>query len=145
METLVKFIPNTDPSKANKIISRTLGKLAHIDKEWSPPHGVDSPRPEEIWRVNVVRETRPSQNRGCFLVHPIQRIPDSEISHLAVGMYEEERHPCGIVIVRPFNPKLNWIMPLDNKKFIMKHRDAYALVVCLDGELWYPLSEESSS
>jgi hypothetical protein len=142
METLAKFIPNTDPTKPNKIISRTFGKLAHIDKAWKPPSDIQPPQAEEIWRVRIWRETRPGQNRGCFLVHPIHQILDDEISHLAVGMYEEERHTCGVVFIRPFNLDLNWIMPLDNKRYILERREAYALVVCLGGELWYPLNQD---
>ncbi|HUW14143.1 MAG TPA: hypothetical protein VM537_30755 [Anaerolineae bacterium] len=139
MISVAKFIPNTDHTRSNKIISRTFGKIAHIHDCWSPPEGTPRPNPEEVWRVEIIRETRPSQNRGCFIIDPIELVPEESICHLAVGMYDEQRLPSGVVLIRPFNPEVSWVMPLKDKRAIMADRDAYAMVVCLGGDLWDPL------
>jgi len=88
--TIIKFHENNDVNRINKIISRTFGKFAVIDKNWNPTNPKSVPHSEEFWIVKIKMEIRAGQKEGCFVVEPIERIDLEDINPLIPGMYTEK-------------------------------------------------------
>lgn len=138
METILKFITNTQggDSSPNFVISRTMLKIAVISKyvlekasrEQLPRHG-------ELWRCQIVRETRAGQNSGCIIVEPIERIDENDIVKLMYGTYTTKLIDKKL-IVRPMpeHRGSNWVMPLHHKKMLAEEYKAYCLIVDLSEE-----------
>lgn len=124
--TICKFYTNPSPSENdNALISRTLLKVAVIDRRWTPTYG-QKPRDGEFWQVEVVREFGEAM-KGCFLLHPLARIHSSEVRSLIPGTYDIEEE-SGLVVITPHNPG-SWVLPLPHRKLLATKYDAYAIIV----------------
>ena len=64
IEVLVKLFENSSnkDKEENKLMTRTLGKIALLDKDFRVEG--KQPEPDEFWRCRIVRETHPGQNSG---------------------------------------------------------------------------------
>jgi len=139
MLTIVKFFKNELPGD-NSVISRTLLKVGLVDKAWQPKPLVDGtigpiPQPGEFWRVRILKETCVGMVRGCFIVHPLEKIDEDSIVHLVPGMYSE-RTTKGVLVITPRDPQVHWILPLAHKKYAVSTKNIHAIVVSLGGALW---------
>jgi len=135
--TIVKFIQNK-PESSNKLISRTLLKIAVVSKFYNPRPSASHPKADEFWIVNIVKETGEGKASGCFVVEPQFRVPtivkdnitSPHILHLAPSMFTYE-FVNGKIMVKPDDPGRPWIMPLELKSLLAQKEKAYALIVCL--------------
>jgi hypothetical protein len=137
--TLVKFFKNEQNSTDNKVISRTLLKVALIDKNWQSvtDNGTprDYPQAGEFWKVRILKETCVGMVRGCFIVEPIEKIGEDSIVHLVPGMYDEQVSN-GVLVVVPRDQNVNWILPLPHKKYAAATKNVHAVVIILGGNAW---------
>ena len=133
METLVKFFENSDKDNSNAVISRTLCKIAVVDRDWLKQNS-NHPKAGEFWKIKIVRETCIGMTKGCLIVHPIERIDDTTLIHLVPGMYSESINNR-VLILTPQRQE-NWIMPLSYKKYYLAQKNVYAIIVNLVGEKW---------
>ena len=127
--TVCKFYTNPQSSgedDQNKVISRTLRKIAVVDKRWKPTCGQRYPRDGEFWKVRIVREFKRAM-KGCFLVEPIHRVYDHEFRTLIPGTYDIEAED-GLVVVTPHNPGY-WILTIQHRDMLLKMHNAYAVIV----------------
>lgn len=132
MISVIKFFRNPVQSQQESIplISRTLGKLAFISKDYAGP----MPKDSEFWWVRVSHETfarnRPGQS-GCFVVDPIRKV-NEKIMRLIPGMFSYETQE-GILIIRPLkNPNFPWIFPLNLRKKLADKYKTHATIVELE-------------
>lgn len=117
IRTVVKFCRNPDERQANRLFSRTLGKIAFIDHRWLDRQPDDKPTEGQFWLVDVVHETRSGEARGSFLVHPLQRVEERELKRLLPGMYREHHHG-GVLLLEPDIGGCRWLLPLLHRKSI---------------------------
>lgn len=148
--TIVKFFYNDKRTK-NQILTRTLGKIGVID---STKIYVATPKSNEFWKVKIIKETRPGQNEGCFVLEPLEKVNIEDTAKLVPGMYDEHLYTfnqpkidgrertTGLLIMKPKNPGHHWVLPLKLKQSIMdikntkRHRleEIYAIIVDLTDE-----------
>jgi hypothetical protein len=117
----------------NSVVSRTFGKVAVIDKAWikAMTGHIEMPQDQELWIVDLVRETCPGTNRGLLIMQPRRKLDNSEISVLVLGMYEEELIQ-GLLYIRPKHKGPFWILPNALKKSLEeKYKTVNAVVVNL--------------
>jgi len=141
MLTIVKFHRRQSPSGAqpgHPVITSTLGKKGLIDIHWKPSEGEAAPADQEFWYVQILRETRLGENRGCFILQPVSKIDVGNLRKLLPGFYREEwaGPEKSTLIIHPTEDGVPWLLPLDLKKAIFKNRGYSAIVVKLGGEYW---------
>jgi len=125
--TVCKFYKNpSTTNEPNTVISRTLLKVAVVDRRWKPVCGQREPTDGEFWKVSIVREFGRAM-KGCFLVHPIHRVYDTEYRTLIPGTYDIESED-GLIVITPHNPG-NWILSIEHRKILTARHNAYALIV----------------
>ena len=126
IRTIVKFYDNHETTNTNKLMSKTLGKVAFIDNQWfDKTNGSTNPLDGEFWLVDVMHETCANQSKGCFLLYPIRKVDATSLNRLLPGMYSEKR--CGgCLVLEPKTGGINWLLPLNHKRSI---RDIYAVIV----------------
>ena len=124
-EVIAKFFNNGNQENSNKIITKTMGKVAFIDRSYQGP--LPKGDEEEFWRVKIVDERKPGERSGCFIIEPLERVKPVDLKHLVQGFYEEKMEN-GVLFILPKNPGHNWILPLTHRKSI---RDVVAILVCL--------------
>tara|TARA_R100000656_G_scaffold104176_1_gene76169 strand:+ start:203147 stop:203551 length:405 start_codon:yes stop_codon:yes gene_type:complete len=95
-----------------------------------PAHG-------ELWKCRIVKELQSGENRGLFIVEPIEQVSETSIIRLIPGWYDTKL-VRGRLIVIPRKPGENWIMPLTHKRIMAEENNAYCVIVQLDG---LPLTE----
>ena len=120
---IVKFFSNINKQNSSKLITKTLGKVGFISRSYS---GV-LPHNEEFWKCNIIDEISPGVNKGCWVLEPMEKIPENEVQRLIPGFYDEKLIG-GALFIYP-NESGNWILPLMQKKSIS---DIYSILVCLD-------------
>ena len=120
---IVKFFSNVNKHNSSKLITKTLGKVGFISRDYAGtlPHN------EEFWKCSIVDEITPGQNKGCWVLTPLEKIPENEVQKLIPGFYDEQLIE-GILYIYP-NENGNWILPLVHKKSIS---DIYSILVCVD-------------
>jgi len=139
MLTVVKFFRNLRNSNRNPLISRTLLKIAHINRDWDGEQPLDN----EIWLVKIVAETHHGKPQGCFIVDPIDKVNIQEdLLHLPPTLFSMKKvhdTPNGqcILLVTPAKPDSLWILPKSHKRILAKNNGAYAVVVDHGGAVWF--------
>jgi len=126
IRTVVKFYENHEPTNSNKLMTKTLLKVAFIDNEWMDSNQkAEIPKDGEFWLVDIIHETCQGQPKGCFLVHPIRKVDSTSLSRLLPGMYDEINR-SGCLILEPKTGGLSWLLPLRHKQSI---KSIYAVIV----------------
>tara|TARA_Y100000815_G_C13093048_1_gene406406 strand:+ start:29 stop:514 length:486 start_codon:yes stop_codon:yes gene_type:complete len=137
MEAILKFFENTShkPSGSpdgNEVISRTLLKIAVVSRHFRQKHGPDAvPKHGELWRCTIVKEIKSGQNKGCFIVEPLQKVDDNSLTHLIPGWYDVKL-VNGRLLIYPRKQGINWILPLTHKRIMSEENKAYCVIVTLD-------------
>ena len=128
--TVCKFYENPQATEdtENKVISRTLRKIAVVDRRWKPDCGKRFPKDGEFWKVKVVHEFGRAM-KGCFLVEPLHKVHEHEFRTLIPGTYTVEAED-GLVVVTPTNPGY-WILTIQHRDMLLQMYKAYAVIVDL--------------
>lgn len=149
MHTLVKFYERTMPEggrPGHPVVTATLGKRGLIDIHWRPLPGQETPQSGEFWRVQIVRETQIGQNKGAFILHPIEKVTVGSIRKLQPGFYSQIEHAQGnTLVVMPTHglgdlgpQEVPYIMLLALKNSLFRKKGYSSIVVNLGGEYWGP-------
>lgn len=145
IRTILRFWENQDSTNANKVFSRTLGKISFVSNDYEG----DLPCAEEFWICDVIEELHAGQIKGCLLVRPTQKIAYSDLLPLSplhctlhVHRFCKGEPSSGITLVvkpvlltSPQGTMLPWFLPLKYKKQL-KTKEVVAVVVHLGGPLW---------
>lgn len=123
--TIVKFF-NNSINNYNNLITRTLKKVGVINRDYRGP----MPSVGEIWKVKIINEIYEKQNKGCFVLEPINIVEPKSIIKLLPGMFEEKVID-NILLITPKESfsKYNCILPLNIKRNLIKYR---AIIVVLN-------------
>ena len=163
METIVKFFENTETEEArrndNILISKTLKKVAHIDKDWvlnsifkptkadkladrlaKIPDGKTAvmPQNQELWRCKINFEVLHGINRGCFILHPLQKVEESSVVRIPATLCSLSSFD-NILIVTPVpKEKVDWILSSDLRKHLINtyHADGIVLALSNPDKRW---------
>ncbi len=135
MLTIVKFFSNYDSNRTNQILSKTLLKFSHINRNWRPMRGMSYPKHDEFWKVRIVTENKHGTNRGNFLVDPISKVPFEGLTHIPATMFST-RMENGVLIAEPLTEDHTWLLPLDHKKAMAREEGAYAVILNMGGSMW---------
>ncbi len=116
IEVIVKLFENTSRKDItdNSLMTRTLGKIAVLNKDYKLEE-IKQPAHEEFWRCKIIKETKPSQNKGCFILNPIKYIDQKDIFKLVPGIYDEYEEN-GTLLITPHQKDLEAILPLTIKR-----------------------------
>lgn len=123
--TIVKFF-NNSINNYNNLITRTLKKVGVINRDYRGP----MPSVGEIWKVKIINEIYEKQNKGCFVLEPINIVEPKSIIKLLPGMFEEKVIDNILLIIpKESFSKYNCILPLNIKRNLIKYR---AIIVVLN-------------
>jgi len=117
-QVIVKFFKNSYDNNINQLITRTMGKVGVIDKDYIQS-GNEMPCEGEFWKVDIVKETNPGKPYGCFILKPICKVDPSSLFKLLPGMYEEVQSNGSLIII-PKTKGQNAILPIKLKKSFNK-------------------------
>ena len=136
MNTVVSFVWNrANVAKAdarNRIYTRSLRKVGFIDNRSMGA----LPQNEEHWLVKIVRENQSATKvGGCFILRPLQKIPEAELQPLLHGMYEFAVHQDAVVLT-PHDPTKFWVMTPEAKVAILDATNARSFIINHGGPLW---------
>ena len=112
---VAKFYKSKAPSGDMGFISRSLGKLAVIDKQY---HGMVQER--EIWICQIVKETRTGENNGVFVLRPVERIESDQIRKVIPGFYEVQQIGKAALISPNTDPDAKWILSRSTRRMFAK-------------------------
>jgi hypothetical protein len=107
---------------ANPIISGTMGRAAVINHAYQGP----MPQPHTLWLCQIDREIHTNKERGCFVVTPIQSLPNDKVIRLVPGMFDVEIQDH-TAILKPRIQGHYWIAPSAIKKVYLKENRAEIL------------------
>jgi len=144
IETLIKFIPrliHDDTQRKRRpastfpfpVCSRTLGKVALIETKWVPPSGAEIPKPDEFWRVLLIKDTRPGRPTGTWIVRPLYKVEISDTQRLVPPFFESEQRGSVLYATPINNPAGNWFLPLNLKRSLSVSQGLVSIVVVLQG------------
>jgi len=135
MLTVVKFFNNPQWHNPNKLISRTLLKIATVNWAWRG----DRPQHWELWLVKIVSETQHGEVGGMFIVDPIVKLnPDTDMAHLPPTLYDQEIKDDVLIITPHYpDPGHYWMLPKDHRRDMATKHKAYAVVVNHGGTIWW--------
>jgi hypothetical protein len=134
MITILKFFTNDGKQSnvlKNDIISRTLLKIAVINKYYIEKNPEKLPKSGELWKCDIIKETCGGKNKGCFIVDPLEKVEENDIMHLIPGFFYQKVLNNRLIII-PKKPELNWILPLTHKHLYTEEVKAYCVIVQLD-------------
>ena len=111
---IVKLFANTlaHERTLNELITRTLGKIGVIDRHYRKG---TIPVAGEFWKCEITKDADPGRSSGCFILEPLESIAPESLFKLLPGMYSE-RVESGTLIVTPYDPDNNTILPLELKR-----------------------------
>lgn len=134
MITLLKFVRNKDKNNHNSVISRTMLKVAVINRHHTKSGG-EMPKAGEIWKCQIITEKNSGERKGCFIVNPLSKINEDSMKYIIPGMYEEKEVNGKILIFpKKTSDNNNWLMSLMLKKVLAEGRsNIYSIIVVLDG------------
>jgi hypothetical protein len=150
MKTLVKFIQNFSPESRNRLVTRTLGKLGVVDREFLQKEPAVKPQAGDFWYCNVTAETTGS-GRGVFLLWPVEKVPQIEdeyqrtvdVLHLIPGLYTARRQRNAMLLY-PKQLGPHWIVSSEMRRHILQRQaaagvyDLNTVMIVFDGAEDWP-------
>lgn len=131
MLCILKFFTNNNKGTGdNDVISRTLLKIAVVNRHYQQKPGAVMPQHGELWIVKIIKETG-TGNTGTFICEPIEKVDEKSLMHLVPGLFCKQLVK-GKLIVYPKKRGHNWILPLMHKKHMAELHNAYCIIVPLD-------------
>lgn len=144
METVLKFIESSKPASddatkhRNELSSRTLLKIAFIDRYWladARRNGQRTPKAGEMWRCSFTRETNMGTNSGCFLVIPKYVVDPGDLIKLFPGSFTTNFVNGRLIILpKPEYLSHQLMMPLYLRQHLASENGAYAVIVELPSQ-----------
>lgn len=114
---VAKFFLSKDPKGNEQFITRSLGKLGLLDRQFKG--GMNH---QELWISQITKEIMPRASSGAFILMPIKKIDPVLVKKIIPGFYNYEK-VGGVAIVRPNeNPKDYWILSKMTRQIFAKHR-----------------------
>lgn len=127
VHVVAKFFLSKAPSGEFTCISRTLGKFSIVDKNFTGK--VEN---KDLWVCKVVREIKPGENKGAFVLMPVEKIidPQTTIRKLIPGFYEVHPAGNGAFLIPNSEPSSYWVLSHGTRQIFSSRY--YAVVVPID-------------
>lgn len=122
---LAKFFLSKSPQGEPSFISRTLGKISILDRD-----STGKIKEGELWVCKILKEIKPGQNAGAFILKPVKHVPDGkDLRKIMPGFYEVEPVNAGkaALVMPTIDPDGYWIMSMNTRQIFRKKY--YAAVV----------------
>lgn len=141
----MRWWKNPDSGSPNRLLSRTLGKIAFVDNSFCGP----MPSEGSFWFSSITLEIKAGKVGGCFLAEPFEPIKREQLLPL-------QRSECTLsliakdstIIVNPMQvtkensgKTLPWILPLNLRRDLESPK-VIAIVVNLGGQDWTRIPSE---
>jgi hypothetical protein len=117
-----KFFLSKAPDGKLNCISRTLGKFSIVDKRFD---GVVEN--QELWVCRIMKEIKPGENNGAFVLKPVERIKENRLRKIIPGFYELHLVGNAAMLVPNTDPADCWMLSATTRKIYAKRY--YATVV----------------
>lgn len=121
---VAKFFLSKAPDGSVNCISRTLGKFSIIDKAFQGK--VEN---KEVWVCRIIREIKPGQNQGAFILLPVEKVvdPQAQIRKLIPGFYDSETVEGAALITPNTEPSEFWMLSKATRQIFSKKY--YAVII----------------
>jgi len=120
--TLAKFYLSRSPEGKMNCISRTLGKFSIVDREFE-----GTINDQDIWICKIIKEIKPRQNNGAFVLRPIELVDPDNVKKIIPGFYDAQPMGKVISIMPNLDPSDYWMLSRNTRKIFSKKY--YAVVV----------------
>lgn len=119
---VAKWFYSKAPDGTMQCISRTLGKFSVLERgEDGSPSAVEN---YSIWLCRIVKEIRPGQNNGAFILKPVHRIDPNQIRKIIPGFYDLSVRDK-VAIIRPnSDPGDYWMLSKATRQIFSKKYNA---------------------
>ena len=122
LHVIAKFFSSKAPNGDINCISRTLGKFSIIDNTFK-----GEVKDGDLWLCKIIKEIRPGQNNGSFVLMPVNKADPLQLRKLIPGFYKTQEVD-GVAILTPDNsPSDYWILSTDTRQIFAKK--FYAVIV----------------
>jgi hypothetical protein len=122
VHVVAKFFLSKAPDGTYNCISRSLGKFSVVDKAHS-----SVVQCQDVWVCKIVKEIRPGQNSGAFVLLPVEKIEIERVRKIIPGFYNTQNHGKAICVVPNTDPSDCWMLSKATRSiFAKKH---YAVIV----------------
>lgn len=103
-------------------ISRTLGKFSIVDHDHK-----SKVQAKDIWLCQIVKEIHPGQNKGAFILRPVEKIDPENIRKIIPGFYNIQTINRAAIITPNTDPNDFWLLSKATRQIFSKKY--YAVVV----------------
>ena len=119
---VAKFFMSKAPDGTFNCISRSLGKFSIIDRSFAGKVSC-----QDVWICKIMREIKPGQNSGAFVLRPIEKIEIEKVRKIIPGFYEIQVVGRAVCIIPNTDPADCWMLSKATRQiFAKKH---YAVIV----------------
>jgi len=122
--TLAKFYLSRSPNGNMNCISRSLGKLSIIDREFD-----GSINDQDIWVCKILKEIQPRKNAGAFVLKPIERVEPDKVKKIIPGFYDAQPMGKVISIIPNTDPHDYWMLSKSTRKIFSKKYHAVVVPI----------------
>ena len=119
---VAKFFLSKAPDGKLNCISRSLGKFSIIDRKYS---GIVEN--QDFWVCKIIKEIKPAQNNGAFVLKPIEKILPNRIRKIIPGFYDFHTANNAALVKPNTDPADYWMLSSVTRKIFNKKY--YAVVV----------------
>ena len=113
--TLAKFYLSRSPEGKMNCISRTLGKFSIVDREFE-----GTINDQDIWICKIIKEIKPRQNNGAFVLRPIELVDPDNVKKIIPGFYDAQPMGKVISIMPNLDPSDYWMLSRNTRKIFSK-------------------------
>lgn len=133
VQVVAKWFFSKAPDGTMQCISRTLGKFSVLERQ--PDGSPSTVENYSVWVCEIVKEIRPGQNNGAFILRPIKKIDPSGIRKLIPGFYDLSIRDKVAVIKPNSDPEDYWMLSKATRQIFSKKYNA--VIVPINGSYLY--------
>lgn len=122
VHVVAKFFLSKAPDGKLNCISRSLGKFAILDRNYD--NVVEN---QEFWVSKIVKEIKPGENNGAFILRPVEKIPTNRVRKIIPGFYDFHTTGNAAMVVPNTDPADFWVLSTSTRRIYAKKY--YAVVV----------------
>lgn len=119
---VAKFFMSKAPDGSFNCISRSLGKFSIIDRAFAGTVNC-----QDVWLCKVMRELKPGQNNGAFVLRPIEKVPIDKVRKIIPGFYDVQTIGKAVCIVPNTDPSDCWMLSKATRQIFARRH--YAVIV----------------
>ena len=127
---VAKFFLSKAPDGKLNCISRSLGKFSVIDRRYD--NIVDN---QEFWISKIVKEIKPGENNGAFILRPVEKIQTNRVRKIIPGFYDLHSTGGAALVVPNTDPADYWVLSTSTRRIYAKKYYAVVVPIAYDEKL----------